>query len=222
MSYRLPAILAAVAALALGASACGGSQGGGGGGGGQQQSQAQAPQPVAEVSDLKGESTSLTLDEEFVAGLEELKLTPGPVGDAEIEEGVAKFPITGGNVKYFKPGSVSPYVQGMIEHDGSGLSLDSGDTKVELTDFVVNPSNSKLTGKVTANGETAAEDAELFFLDGSTLEPLKTESNNRAVLEGTTVTLTEDAAKLLNDTFETDALKKGFPVGEAKISLDTK
>ncbi len=227
MSIKLPMIGAALTALALGASACGGS-GGGGGGGGQppaqqpaQEPQAQAPTPVAEVSNLSGESTAVTLDEKFTGALEELKVTPGPVGDAKISEaGVAKFPITAGNVTYFEPGSVNPFVQGEIMHEGSGLSLEAGDTKVELEDFVVNPGNSKLTATVSANGEVAAEDAELFFLDGTNLKPLQTKGN-QAILKGTDVTLTEDAAELLNTTFEVDAFEKGLPIGEAKITLDT-
>jgi len=226
MSIKLP-VIAALSALALGASACG--SGGGGGGGGQQpaqqpaqEPQSQAPTPVAEVSDLSGESTAVTLDEKFTGALEELKVTPGPVGDAKIsEKGVATFPITGGEVKYFEPGSVNPFVQGEIMHEGSGLSLEAGDTKVELEDFVVNPGNSKLTATVSANGEVAAEDAELFFLDGTNLKPLKTKGN-QAILAGTDVTLTEDAAELLNTTFEVDAFEKGLPIGEAKITLDTK
>jgi hypothetical protein len=68
----------------------------------------------------------VTLDEEFASGLETLKLTPAPVGDATIEDGIATFPITGGNVTYYEPGSANPYVRGMIMHDGSGLSLTGG------------------------------------------------------------------------------------------------
>ena len=44
-----------------------------------------------------------------------LKLTPAPVGDGTISKGgVAQFPITGGNVTYYEPGTVSPFVQGEI------------------------------------------------------------------------------------------------------------
>jgi hypothetical protein len=85
---------------------------------------------------------------------------------------------------------------------------------------VVNPGNSKLTATVSANGEVAAEDAEVFFLDGTNLKPLQTKGN-QAILKGTDVTLTEDAAELLNTTFEVDAFEKGLPIGEAKITLDT-
>jgi hypothetical protein len=143
------------------------------------------------------------------------------VGDGEIsKKGVARFPITGGNVTYYKPGTVAPFVQGEIDHAGSGLSLTGGGKTVELTDFVVDPGASVLTGTVSVDGAVAAESAPLFFLDGRTLQPLKTEGST-AVLEGTTVKLKDEAASLLNDTFGTDALAGGLVIGVAKITVDT-
>jgi len=180
------------------------------------------PAPVAQIPSLSGKDTAVTLDSGFVKALGELKLTPAPLGSAKITpQGVAEFPITGGNVTYYKPGSVSPYVQGMIDHDGSGLSLTGGGTTVELTDFEVDPGKSVLTGKVTVDGKVAAESAPLFFLDGRTLKPLETRDNGTAVLEGTTVKLKQEAADLLNQTFGTDALKGGFKIGVAKITVNT-
>jgi hypothetical protein len=220
MNVRLPATVLSVAALALGAAACGDDEEESGSGQAQEQ-QKQQPKPVAEVPQLTGETTAVKLDPEFVAGLQSLKLTPAPVGDAQIENGSAKFPITGGNVKYFKPGTVRPFVQGRLEHNGSGLSLKGGGTTVRLTDFVIDPGTSMLMGKVTANGKEAAANAPLFFLNGSTLKPLRTTDDGRAVLEGTTVTLTAEAAELLNTTFKVDALKEGFPIGVAKITINT-
>ena len=82
------------------------------------------------------------------------------------------LPISAGNVTYLKPGTVSPYVQGKIQHDGSGLSLSAGGTEVELTDFEIDPGTSKLYGNVAINNEPAADHAFLFQLDGSTLKPL--------------------------------------------------
>jgi hypothetical protein len=181
-----------------------------------------AKAPVAKIDALTGQATSVTLDPAFVAGLTSLKLTPAPVGSAKIDAGVATFPITGGNVTYYTPGSVSPYVQGKINHDGSGLSLTGGGTKVELTNFVVDPAASVLTGKVTANGKVAAESAPLFFLDGRTLKPLQPGANDTAVLEGTTVSLTKEAADLLNKTYNVTALTPFFKVGVAKITVNTK
>ena len=187
-------------------------------------SQAESVQPAAEVADLSnGVDTQVTLDSGFVEALGTLKLTPAPVGDAEITKaGVAKFPITGGNVKYYTPGSVEPYVQGEIDHVGSGLSLTAeGGPKVELEDFVIDPGTSTLTGKVSVDGKVAAESAPLFFLDGRTLKPLETGADNTAILEGTTVKLKQEAADLLNDTFKVDALKAGLVIGVAKITIKT-
>ena len=176
---------------------------------------------MAQINSLSGRSTAVALDAGFVEALGTLKLTPAPVGDGKITKaGVAQFPITGGNVTYYEPGSISPYVQGEIDHDGSGLSLTGGGKTVELTDFVVDPGASVLTGKVTVDGEVAAESAPLFFLDGRTLEPLQAEGST-AVLQGTTVKLKEEAAMLLNDTFKTDALAGGLVIGVAKITVNT-
>ncbi len=184
---------------------------------------AAAPEPVAKIDALTGKQTDVTLDAGFVEALTALKVTPGPVGDAKIsEQGVASFPITGGNVTYYEPGSISPYVQGLINHDGSGLSLEAGGKLVELENFEVDPGRSVLTGDVSVDGEQAAADAPLFFLDGRTLKPLQAGDDGTAVLEGTTVKLKAEAAELLNTTFGIDALTEGLVIGVAKITVNTK
>ena len=220
MHMKTLTALAATAALALGATACGGSDDSSNAS--TTTTKADAVKPVAEIPALSGKDTAVALDSGFVKALGSLKLTPAPVGSAQISKaGVASFPITGGNVTYYKPGTESPYVQGMIDHDGSGLSLTGGGKKVELTNFEVDPGKSVLTGKVTVDGKVAAESAPLFFLDGRTLKPLETEDNGTAVLEGTTVKLKQEAADLLNQTFGTGALKGGFVIGVAKITVNT-
>src|SRR6478672_6183916 len=65
-----------------------------------------APKPVASIDSLSGTSTQVTLDQGFVDALTQLKLTPGTVGTAKLENGALIFPITGGNVTVFKPGQV--------------------------------------------------------------------------------------------------------------------
>lgn len=177
---------------------------------------------VAEVPQLSGKTTAVKLDAGFVKALETLKLTPGVVGDAKLQAGSLVFPITGGNVTYYEPGSIDPYVQGKIDHEGSGFSLTAGDTTVELTDFEIDPGTSQLFGDVSVNGKSAAKDAFIFKLDGRTLKPLQTGPNGTAILEGTKVEISEDAAPLLNDTFKTDAVKAGLLVGTAKITINTK
>jgi hypothetical protein len=212
-------ILLAAAALSFGVAACGSDD--------ESSSAPTRPDPVAQVDQLSGRATAVTLDGGFVEALQSLKLIPGPLGAASISKaGVASFPITGGNVTYYEPGSVSPYVQGEIDHDGAGLSLEGGGKRVELTDFVVDPGASVLTGKVTVDGpqaapQVAAESAPLFFLDGRTLNPLEVNDNGTAVLEGTTVKLKAEAAELLNQTFGVEALEEGLLIGVAKITINT-
>ncbi len=215
MRLRTPATIAAALALAFGAAACGSDE--------DSSSQAKSqPEPVAQIDQLTGRTTAVALDAGFVKALTSLKLTPAPVGDAKISKaGVASFPISGGNVTYYEPGSVNPYVQGSIDHTG-GLSLTGGGKMVELTDFVIDPGASVLTGTVSVDGEVAAEDAPLFFLDGRTLNPLAVnESNGTAVLEGTTVKLKAEAADLLNQTFGVTALEEGLEIGVATITVNT-
>jgi hypothetical protein len=203
-------------ALALGgAAACGSSSSGG-------STPKAAASPVANITSLTGEHTQVTLDAGFAAALKSLKVTQGLIGTATLSKaGVLTFPITGGNVKYFKPGTVSPYVTGSIDHQGSGFSLTAGGTKVGLSNFVVNPGTSLLTGKVTANGKVVAASAPLFFLDGRTLQPLATGPNKTAILNGTKVYLTATAAALLDKTYNITALTSKTLVGVAKITVNT-
>ncbi len=179
-----------------------------------------APEPVAAIDSLTGNTTQITLDQGFVDALTQLKLTPGTVGTAKLQDGTLTFPITGGNVTVFKPGQVSPYVIGQIQHEGSGLSLSAGGTKVELTNLNVDPGVSRVYGDVSVNGKTAVTSAYLFTLDGRTLKPLSTGSGT-ATLEGTKVEISPVAAPLLDKTFNTDAVKPGLLVGIAKITVST-
>ena len=180
-----------------------------------------AAEPVAELTDLTGESTAVELDPAFLEGITGLMLTPATLGGATLEGATLSFPITGGSATYYEPGSRDPYVESEINHDDSGLSLTGSDgTVVELENFVVDAGTSMLTGLVTVDGEVFAESAPLFFLDGSTLNPLDTESSpGQGILEGTTVSLTQTAADALNMVFETTALAEFFKVGIAEITL---
>jgi hypothetical protein len=179
------------------------------------------PTPIASIPALDGVDTQVTLDQGFVDALTSLELTPGVTGDATLVDGALHFPITGGNVDYYDPAAkYRPYVQGEIDHDGSGITLSNADESivVGLSDFVIDPGTSRLTGTVTANGEKVADDVFIFNLDGSTLKPLATDSDGNAVLEGTRVLISSDAAALLNETFGTDAVTDTLLVGIAKIT----
>ncbi len=214
------AVLALAAGLTLGLAACGSNDTDTASTGNSEPKAAASPAAV--IDTLSGKQTAVTLDEGFLAGLTALKLTPATLGGATLEGAKIAFPITGGNVTYYTPDSgVDPYVQGLINHDDSGLQLTGANGKVvKLENFVVDPAKSVLTGKVTVDGAVFAESADLFFLDGSTLNPLQVnEADGTAVLEGTTVSLTKTAADALNMVFETDALAEFFKVGIAEITV---
>ncbi|GAB3665459.1 hypothetical protein GCM10027596_31670 [Nocardioides korecus] len=183
--------------------------------------QQKAPKPVASIDSLTGKNTQVALDAGFVAALKQLKLTPGTTGTAKlVGGGTLQFPISGGNVTVFKPGTVSPYVIGQVQHEGSGLSLTAGGTKVEINNLNVDPGVSRVYGDVLVNGKLAASSAYVFTLDGRTLKPLTT-GNGTATLQGTKVEISPVAAGLLNQTFKTSAVKPGLLVGIAKITVST-
>jgi hypothetical protein len=176
--------------------------------------------PVARINALSGEDTAVKLDAGFTDALTTLGLTPGVVGDGALEDGSLVFPITGGNVTYFKPGTAKPYVIGQIQHEGSGFSLSAGDTTVEITNLNVDPGVSRVYGDVAVNGKTVVSSAFIFQLRGATLKPLQVQGET-AVLEGTKVFVSPVAAGLLNDTFKTDAVTDALLVGVAKITVNT-
>jgi len=182
------------------------------------------PEPIASLPAIPaGGTTAVALDADFVAALGTLGLTPGTIGGATLADGSVTFPISGGTVTVFdKASGYKPYVQGTLLHQGSGLSLTAGGTTVELTNFTVDPGTpARLFGDVSVNGELAAPSAPLFDLNGSTLEPITVDSSGNAILQGTTVELSPEAAELLNTTFGTDALAGGLVIGIATITVPT-
>ena len=182
------------------------------------------PEPVASLPAIPaGGSTAVALDAGFVAALGTLGLTPATLGDATLADGSVSVPITGGTVTVFdKSSGYRPYVQGTLLHQNSGLSLTAGGTTVELTNFTVDPGTpARLFGDVAVNGQQAAASAPLFDLNGSTLNPISMDAEGNAVLQGTTVELSPEAAALLNTTFGTDALAGGLVIGIATITVPT-
>lgn len=209
--------LAGIAFLSVGVAACSSDSDSGSS---SSSSSKSAPKPVASLDAVTGKSTAIKLDSGFTDALTTLGLTPGVTGDGQLTDGSLVFPITGGNVTVFKPGQVSPYVIGQLQHVTSGLTLTAGDTTVKLSNFNVDPGVSRVYGDVEVNGVSAAKSAFLFQLDGRTLEPLKTEGTD-AILTGTKVEISPVAADLLNQTFKTDAVTAGLLVGIATITVDT-
>ena len=181
------------------------------------------PDPAAVVAAIPGGDTSVALDQGFLDALAGLGVTPGVTGTATLADGAVDFPITGGTVTlYDKDSGYRPFVQGVIFHQGSGLSLTAGETVVELSNFVVDPGKpARLFGDVSVNGELAVPSAPLFDLNGTTLEPVTMDAEGNAVLEGTTVELSAEAAALLNTTFGVTAIPAQLVIGVATLTVAT-
>ncbi len=80
---------------------------------------------------------------------------PAPAGDAKISGGSPRSRSRASTVTVFPPGSADPYVTGLVKHDGSGLGLTGGGTKVELKNFDVDPGTSMLMADVSARAARA-------------------------------------------------------------------
>jgi hypothetical protein len=164
---------------------------------------------VTAIPSLSGVGTSVRLDGGTAAALTSLGVAIAPSGSAtfDADTSTITFPITSGYAEIhsdpaFKPG----YILGSIDHAGSGFTLSAGTTKVELSDFVVDPGNSILYGTV---GGTPM--IPLLSLDGTDVK-VTMESGN-VVLDGTVAKLTPTAAGALNKAFKVDAIKGGTPLG---------
>lgn len=181
--------------------------------------------PVGAFKTLTGNTTTVVLDPKFLMALKTLKLTPTPFGTAKINGANAVFPITGGKATIYKKGDVTPYIQGEVDHAGSGLTLTAGKTKVTIMNFVVYPgTGSSLTGDVAINGGTPLHAVKLFDLDGGTLKPPTISAKGVATLKGTTIYLSNEAAAALNGVFKTSALAGGkkVKIGTAIIAATGK
>lgn len=169
---------------------------------------------ATEVSRLNGQSTSVALDPSTAKALGSLGVALAPEGSATFTSATStiSFPITGGFATIhadtnYKPG----YIAGVLIHQGSGLTLTKGSTKVTLSNFVVDPGNSTLTGWV--NGTEAA--VPLLSLNGSAVKV--TALGSTVHLDGTVASLTATAASALNSAFSTTAFKPGLELGVVHI-----
>ena len=174
----------------------------------------QSSDTVTAIPSLTGVGTSVALDAGTAAALKSLGVAIAPSGSATFDAGTSTitFPITSGYAEIhsdptFKPG----YIVGSIEHQGSGFSLTAGSTKVDLSDFVVDPGNSMLYGTV---GDTPK--VPLLFLDGTNVK-VGSDAQGDVTLDGTVAKLTDTAAAALNKAFNVTALKAGLPLGTVHL-----
>jgi hypothetical protein len=213
MSIKTKASIAAlVGALALAGVACGDSDSSDSTASGSAGT-AQSADKVTAIPSLSGGGTSVKIDAGTAEALKSLGLALAPSGAATFEasSSTITFPITSGYAEIHSDPAVKPgYIQGSIAHEGSGFSLSAGSTKVELSDFVVDPGNSMLYGTVGGSPKVP-----LLVLDGTAVKVSMEGSD--VVLQGTVAKLTDTAAGALNKAFNVTALKAGLPLGTVRL-----
>ena len=214
MQIKRKASVAALAGvLALAGVACGDDEPSSSNAAGSAQSQASAS-TVTAIPSLSGNGTSVKLDAGTAEALKSLGVAVAPIGTATFDASTSTitFPITSGYAEIHSDRNVKPgYIQGSIAHEDSGFSLTAGSTKVELSDFVVDPGNSMLYGTVGG-----APKVPLLFLDGTNVK-VGSDSSGNVVLEGTVAKLTDTAANALNKAFNVSAIKAGLPLGVVRL-----
>jgi hypothetical protein len=154
---------------------------------------------------LSGGKTWLKIDKDTAAALSgagvEVDATGAAVGPTA-ERPYFTFPIVGGKVDKDPLG-------GRIVHSG-GLSFSADSESVVVKRFVIDVDRAILTAKVAGTGQRIA------LLRLGAPEGAKVGAG-RIVLRGVDAKLTSQAAKALNEAFDTDLFEGGLLIGEATV-----
>ncbi|MGB3098688.1 MAG: hypothetical protein WBB30_05265 [Solirubrobacterales bacterium] len=192
-NFRLPMVVAALAAMALLVAACGdddsetttdGSAG-------------------AQTLTLNGEDTVLALDSGTAKVLKQNDVAVAPIDPASAGDDGIAFPITGGELD-------SESLAGTIDHSG-GLTFSAGGTDVALTDFVIDTAAGTLSASTADGGDLVVLDVDLAGLQRS-------DEGGAIVLTGITTTLSDDAAGALNDAFSVKLFEGGLAIGDVTVT----
>jgi hypothetical protein len=155
--------------------------------------------------ELSGGKTWLKIDKDTAAALSDAGVKVEATGAAEgptAERPYFTFPIVGGKVDKDPLG-------GRIVHSG-GLSFSADSEKVVVKRFVIDVDRAVLTAKVAGTGQRIA------LLRLGAPEGAKVGAG-RIVLRGVDAKLTAQAAKALNEAFDTDLFEGGLLIGEATV-----
>lgn len=203
---KFSAVIGLGCAVALGVTACGSS--------GHKASPpaagAASADTVTVIPQLTGAGTSVVLDPSTAAALKSLGVSVAPVGSATFDAATSTvtFPITSGYAEIHSDHSVTPgYIQGSVQHAGSGLSLTAGSVKVTVENFEVDPGNSILYATVNHTPKVP-----LLSLDGTDVK-VSIDGQGQVHLDGTVAKLTDTAASALDSAFHTTAVTAGLPLG---------
>jgi hypothetical protein len=158
---------------------------------------------------LNGGKTWLKLDEDTAAALSDAGVKVEATGAAiapSAKHPAFAFPIVGGKVDKDPLG-------GKIVHSG-GLSFSAGSKSVVVKRFVIDLDRGVLTAEVAGAGQRIA----LLRLGAPESAKVGAEM---IVLRGVDAKLTAQAAKALNEAFDTDLFKGGLLIGEATVIAQT-
>jgi len=157
-----------------------------------------------------------------VSGKTWLKLDKGTA--AALSDAGVKFEATGAAVgpTAKRPAFAFPIVGGKVDKDplggrivhSRGLSFSADSESVVVKRFVIDLERAILTAKVAGTGQRIA------LLRLSAPEGAKVGAG-RIVLRGVDAKLTAQAAKALNEAFDTDLFKGGLLIGEATVIAQT-
>jgi hypothetical protein len=150
--------------------------------------------------------TWLKIDKDTAAALSDAGVNVEAVGAADgptAKRPYFAFPIVGGKVDKDPLG-------GKIVHSG-GLSFSADFEKVVVKRFVIDLDRGVLSAKVAGTGQRIA------LLKLGTPEGVKV-GPERIVLRGVDAKLTSQAAKALNEAFDTDLFEGGLLIGEATVN----
>jgi hypothetical protein len=150
--------------------------------------------------------TWLKIDKDTAAALSDagvkVQATGAAVGPTDERPYTFAFPIVGGKVDKDPLG-------GKIVHSG-GLSFSADSEKVVVKRFVIDLDRGVLTAKVAGTGQR------IDLLRLGAPEGVKVGAE-RIVLRGVDAKLTSQAAKALNEAFDTDLFAGGLLIGEATV-----
>jgi hypothetical protein len=151
--------------------------------------------------------TWLKIDKDTAAALSDagvkVEATGAAVGPTDERPYTFAFPIVGGKVDKDPLG-------GRIVHSG-GLSFSADSEKVVVKRFVIELDRGVLSAKVAGTGQR------IDLLRLGAPEDVKVGSE-RIVLKGVDAKLTSQAAKALNEAFDTDLFAGGLLIGEATVN----
>jgi hypothetical protein len=151
-------------------------------------------------------NTRLKVDKDTAAALSDagvkVKATGAAEGPTAKRPYTFAFPIVGGKVDKHPLG-------GKIVHSG-GLSFSADSEKVVVKRFVIELDRGVLTAKVAGTGQR------IDLLRLGAPEGVEVGSE-RIVLKGVDAKLTAQAAKALNEAFDTDLFAGGLLIGEATV-----